>query len=227
MSDEGPRNRKERRKAAKETGKPIAAPISEPKLKMAQPDRSGPKSKTLLDLYEEKKSLLEHGQPFDTKPNDSLAMDEGGNILEAGLGDDEPIGPVGNAVFWSVSLAMFHFTLDVLVYNQYRQEIEWWPISQRTFTILPVLFLLVLMTRSETASRFSTARQIMFLSIAIGAGCYTIHVTNRFGYYAVMKQTPPLGTLWLWSVIEMKLAFAAASLVIDVGYLWWKGYSVF
>lgn len=227
MSEEGPRNRKERRKAAKESGKVMEPPTSEPKIRMAQPDRSGPKSKTLMDLYEEKKSLLEHGQPFDKKYEDGLVRDESGNILEAGLGDDEPIGPMGNATFWSVSLAMVHFTLDVLVYNQYRQEMEWWPIFQRTFTILPVLFLLVLTMQSETASRFPMAKQFLFLGIAIVAGCYTIHVSNVYGYYNVMKQTPPLGTLWLWSVIEMKLAFAAASVVIDVGFLWLGGYSAF
>ena len=227
MSEDGPRNRKERRKAAKDSGKAVAPPTSEPKIKLAQPDRSGPQSKTLMDLYEEKKSLLEHGQPFDSKYEDGRARDEGGNILEAGLGDDEPIGPIGNAVFLSVCLTMVHFTLDVLVHNQYRQETEWRSIWLRTFTIFPVLFLLVFTMQSETASRFPMAKQFGFLGIAVAAGCYTIHVSNVYGYYNVMKQTPPLGTLWLWSVIEMKLAFAAASVVLDLGFLWWGGYSAF
>ena len=227
MGEEEPRNRKERRQAARKSGKAVEPATSTPNIKMAQPDRSGPKSKTLLDLYEEKKSLLEHGQPFDSKYEDGLARDEGGNILEAGLGDGEPIGPVGNAIFWSISLAMIHFTLDVLVYNQYRQDLEWWPIFQRTFTILPILFLLMVTMQSKTASSFPTARQVLFLAIAIGAGCYTIHVANRYGYYAVMKQTPPLGTLWIWSVVEMRLTFAALSVVVDLGFLWWKGYSAF
>lgn len=226
MSDEGPRNRRERRAAAKGSGKPLLPPSSQPKFRMAQPDRSKPKGATLLDLYEEKKSLLDHGQPFDPVYQDGQVRDEGGNILEAGLGDGEPIGPAGNAFFWSVCLTMLHFTLDVLVYNQYRQDIEWKEIVQRTFTVLPVLFVLVYMMRSQFASRFATAKQILFLTFAVGTGCYTIHVTNRYDYFAVMKQAPPLGTLWVWSVIEMDLWFAAASIVVDVGYLWWKGYSI-
>ena len=227
MSQEAPRNRKERRKAAKEYGKPIEPPTSTPKFNLQQPDRSGPKGKTLLDLYDEKKGLLEKGQPFDKKYEDGQVRDEGGNILEAGLGDGEPIGPVGNAVFWSVCYAMVHFTLDVLVYNQYRQEMEWRPIVQRTFLMLPVLFLLLLTMASETASRFPMARQILFLVLAVGSGCYTIHVTNRFGYFAVMKQAPPLGTLWIWSVVELRLAFAAASVAANLAFLWYKGYSAF
>ncbi|EMC98184.1 hypothetical protein BAUCODRAFT_23002 [Baudoinia panamericana UAMH 10762] len=227
MADNAPRNRRERRAAARETGKPVAAPTSAPKLKLAQPDRSKPKDKTLLDLYEEKKSLLEQGQPFDLKHEDGLIRDEGGNILEAGLGESEPIGPVGDAVFWSVSLSMLHFTLDVLVYNQYRQEIEWTPIFKRTLTILPVLFLLILMLRSETARKFPTVRQTFFLVASIVAGCYTIHVTNRYDYYAVMKQTPALGTLWIWSFIEMNLPFAGASVLADLAYMWYKGYTMY
>ncbi|KAK5731292.1 hypothetical protein LTR15_001231 [Elasticomyces elasticus] len=216
MSDnEGPRNRKERRAAARESGKPVASATSAPKLKLAQPDRSKPKGKTLLDVYDDKKSLLDQGQPFDPKYNDGLVRDEGGNILEAGLGDDELIGPLGQAVFWSAVLGMLHFTFDVLIYNQYRQEIEWRPIFTRTLTILPVLFLLVWMLRSEFAERFQMVKQVFYFATAVD------------GYYYVMKNTPPLGTLWIWSVIEMDVAFAAGSVASNVLYLLWKGYTIF
>ncbi len=226
MENEAPRNRKERRAAAKTSGKAMEPSTSLPKMKMTTPDyNSKPKSTTLMDLYEQKKALLDKGQPFDSKYEDGLARDEGGNILEAGLGDEEPIGPVGNAIFWTVSLTMVHFTLDVLVYNQYRQEIEWKEIWQRTFLIMPVLFLLLLTLKSEVALRFEMVRQIFFLVVAVGAGCYTIHVANAYGYYMVMKRCPPLGTLWVWAVIEMQLLFAAISVAVDVGYMWWKGYT--
>ena len=227
MTDENPKNRKERRAAARESGKPIAPPTSTPKFKLQQPDRSAPKSKTLMDLYEEKKALLEQGQPFDKKYEDGLVRDEGGNILEAGLGDGEPIGPVGNAIFWAFSLAIVHFTLDVLVFNQYRQEIEWGEIFQRSLIVLPALFLLLFTMASETASRFPLLKQIFFFAVGVGAGCYVIYAANKYSYYAVMKRAPPLGTLWIWSVIEMNLPFAAVSLVVNFGFLWYNGYSAF
>lgn len=227
MADEGPKNRKERRAAAKESGKPISPPTSTPKFKLQQPDRSGPKAKTLMDLYEEKKALLEQGQPFDKKHEDGLVRDEGGNILSVGLGPDDPIGPVGNAVFWAVCLSMVHFTLDVLVYNQYRQEIEWGEIWTHFFTVFPILFLLMFVLGSETANKFPMLKQIFFFGAGLTAGCYIIHVANRYGYYAVMRQAPPLGTLWIWSVIEMNLPFAAVSLLGNFAFLWWGGYEAF
>lgn len=227
MSDEAPRNRRERRAAARESGKPVEAPTKTPKLKLAQPDRSGPKGKTLLDVYEDKKSLLDQGKPFDDKYSDSVPRGESGNILDVGLGDNEPIGPVGEAVFWSVCLVMFHFTLDVLVYNQFAQEVIWPAVIKRTFTMLPILFLVVYMLRSELAKKFGIVRQIFFFVVGITAGCYLIHAGNKYQYFAVMKQAPPLGTLWVYAVIEMDLLFAAGSIVLNVAFLLYGGYSFF
>lgn len=229
MTEENtPRNRKERRQAARESGTPISAPTSAPKIKMAKPDRSKAQGKTMLDLYDERRSLLSQGQPFDPKYEDSKVRDEGGNILEAGLGgpDDEPIGPLGHAVFWSITLSMIHFTLDTLVYSQYAQEILWATIFKRTAIILPILFLVVWMLGTETANRFATLKQVVYCGISVVAGCYTIQITNVYDYLYVMKQAPPIGTLWIWSVIEMRLPYAAASVAVDLGYMWWMGYSV-
>lgn len=228
MSDEAPRNRKERRAAAKESGKPIEPPTKTPHLKLAQPDRSGPKGKTLLDVYEDKKSLLDQGQPFDTKYSDGIPRGESGNILDVGLGEnDEPIGLVGESVFWSVCLVMFHFTLDVLVYNQFAQEVVWSAVVKRTFTMLPILFLVVYILRSDLAKRLGIVRQIFFLVSGVVTGCYLIHAGNKYQYFAVMKQAPPLGTLWVYSVIEMDLWFAVGSVVLNVAFLFYGGYSFF
>jgi hypothetical protein len=227
--EERPRNRRERREAAKTSGNPVEPPTQSPNIKMEMPDWGKPKGKTLLDLYDEKKLLLDHGQPFDKKYEDGRVRDESGNILETGLGgpDDQPIGPIGQAVFWAVCLSMFHFTMDVLTFNQYRQEVQWKPIWSRTATILPILWLMIYITRIDTAKRFPVARQVFFFGVAVAAGCYTIYMGNNFDYYAVMKQAPPLGTLWVWSVIEMQLPYALASVALNVGYLLFMGYTVF
>lgn len=225
--NEKPRNRKERRAAAKGSGKPVEPPNTTPKIKLAQPDRSKPKGKTLLDIYEERKELLERGQPFDAKYEDFKPRGESGNILEAGLGDDEPIGPVGNAVFWAICLTMFHFMLDVLVYNQYAQEVIWSAIWKRSGTILPILFLVIYIMRSDLAMKFRTPRQLLFFAAAISAGCYLIHAGNKLDYFAVMKQAPPLGALWVYSVIELDLPYAAASVLVNIVFLLYYGYSMF
>lgn len=225
--EEKPKNRKERRAAAKQSGKPVEPPTKMPNIKLAHPEYGKPKEKTLLDLYEEKKDLLDKGRPFDNKYTDGLPRGESGNILEAGLGDGEPIGPVGDAIFWAVCLGMFHFTLDVLVYNQYAQDVIWPAIFKRSGTILPILFMVIYMVRSETAKKLGVVRQLLLFGMAVGSGCYLIHAGNVYSYFAVMKQAPPLGTLWVFSVIELDKWFGLASLVFNLGFLLWYGYTVF
>jgi hypothetical protein len=62
---------------------------------------------------------------------------------------------------------------------------------------------------------------------SIAAGCYLIHISNEFGYLAVMKQAPPLGCIWVWSVIELDLPWAVLSLTAAGTYLWHRGYSIY
>jgi hypothetical protein len=67
--------------------------------------------------------------------------------------------------------------------------------------------------------------QFLFFVASVTAGCYLIYISNTFGYYAVMKQAPPIGCLWIWSVIELDLVAAAASLLCCIGFLKLGGYA--
>lgn len=58
------------------------------------------------------------------------------------------------------------------------------------------------------------------------AGCYLIHITNKYSYIAVLKQAPPLGCLWVWSIIELNLGLAVASLAASGFFFWQGGYTV-
>ncbi|KAF2486383.1 hypothetical protein BDY17DRAFT_291399 [Neohortaea acidophila] len=191
---------------------------------LQQPDRSRRKGKTLLEIHEERKVLQRAvAQKLQSDP----VHDEDGTNVESIPDDEGEIGPIADATFWSIILATLHFTLDVLVYSQYRQEIEWTVITKRTITMIIPLFVLVLLLRSSIVRQFPLPRQIFFLIAGTISGCYVIYAANVYGYYAVMKQAPPLGTLWIWSVIEMDLPFAVASVAFDLGYVWFKQYSVY
>ncbi|KAI6784781.1 uncharacterized protein J7T54_007874 [Emericellopsis cladophorae] len=118
--------------------------------------------------------------------------------------DGQTLSPQAERVLetllWTLTLALLHLTFDVLVQHQYGTEVEWSSVSLRT-------------ARAWIAS--------------VVAGCYLIHISNEFGYLAVMKQAPPLGCIWVWSVIELDLPWAVLSLAVAGGYLWYGGYSVY
>lgn len=92
------------------------------KVKLKQPDRSGPdpSQETLLDMAQ-KRGLLDIPQ---------------GNVKgqpgSAGADEEPLIGRLGESMLWSSSLTMVHFTLDVLVAHQYAIEISWSDIIKRT-----------------------------------------------------------------------------------------------
>ena len=201
----------------------------EPKIKLQQPDRSGPdpSHQTLLDIAEQRGLL------------DDLATNKG----EVGSPDEEAlVGRAGDAILWSTSLTMVHFTLDVVVANQYAVDIEWPKMFSRTLQSFPSQSILIhsaLVCVSHKCSvifflfyifhphqeplpflprLFSTRiqpllHQLLFFFGAVFAGSYLIHITNVHGYYAIMKEAPPIGTLWIWCMVELSLLWALVSLV--------------
>jgi hypothetical protein len=69
-------------------------------------------------------------------------------------------------------------------------------------------------------------RQAIFFVASTCAGCYLIHISNKYGYLAVMKQAPPVGCLWIWAVVELDLPWAVLSLVGASAFFWQGGYSI-
>lgn len=70
------------------------------------------------------------------------------------------------------------------------------------------------------------ARQTTFFSISLVAGCYLIYITSEYSYLAVLKQAPPVGALWVWSVIELNLGLAVLTLAGSGLFFWQGGYSI-
>ena len=147
--------------------------------------------------------------------------------------DKEPVSlqPLLESIFYALCLSMLHFTLDVLVYSQYRQSVEWKPIIVRTVKALPLLTVIVYAFNAEhgliSETRLGVVRQTMFMLAAVAAGCYMVHSVHNDGYFAVMKQVPPIGTLWIWSVVEMRIGWAVTSLAGVGAYMWRFGYSFY
>ena len=233
-----PRNRRERRAAAKADGTLHSTKSTStdhlttrlPQISYATPDFDKPRdpnTKTLYEIAAERQAELEK-EGFYDKYNDKYAHGENaGDHQFWSSPEDEPIGPAGEATVWSISLAMFHFTLDVLVFHQYRQTIEWREIIVRMFSILPALWVLIYFLHIRRVMAWRWTRQCVFFAASVGAGAHLIKSGNRYGYYAVMKTAPPVGTIWVWSVVEMELVPAVAHMLAVGGYMWWNGFGNF
>lgn len=213
-------NRKERR--AKEANKTTPHPLDpsteldEESVKniLKHPDRAGPKGKTLFELADERQRELDAAKPKS-------------RIVAAQEALNEPVGAAGDAILYAISMTALHFTLDVIVYNQYREAILWDDIFKRAATAAPIFAILVYLTHVDFSTRFPVLRNLTFLLGSVAAGCYVVYSANKYGYFYVMKAAPPVGTLWIWSVIEMNLPYAAANVVAVVAYIWWNKFDYF
>ncbi|GAB1320878.1 hypothetical protein MFIFM68171_11088 [Madurella fahalii] len=209
-------------------------------IKLKTPDRSGPTEKTLLQLAEER-GLFDQAQkrqdairtkaPRRPIPHPTENEDDGGADLPP------VIERVLETLLWAMSLAMLHFTLDVLVQHQFSVNRVVWPkVWMRAAQALLVFGVLIYALHPHPSSptllpglptRFQPLlRQAIFFASSLCAGCYLIYITNMFGYLAVMKQAPSLGCLWVWSVIELELPWAVLSLAGAWAFLWQNGYSI-
>ncbi|KAK0123696.1 hypothetical protein ONS95_008706 [Cadophora gregata] len=198
------------------------------KIPLSQPDRSGPSQATLLDIAEQRGLLKTYDGQADSSSLEGRAGEEA---------DTEAlVGRLGESVLWSISLTMLHFTLDVLISHQYGADsIVWQDIMWRALQAFPVIFLLMYFFHQHPTpspvipplapKALKITYQTLFFVGSVSAGCYLIYITNMHGYYAVMKQSPPLGCLWIWSVIELDLVPAVGSLLWCVVFLKWGGYN--
>lgn len=117
-------------------------------IKLRQPDRSAPSEKTLLDFAGER-NLFEQAARRERQLARERRRADGQDGGEDSSGDDSDedededegaatISPgaerVLESMLWTVSLAMLHFTFDVLVQHQYGTTISWHDVCVRGVT---------------------------------------------------------------------------------------------
>ncbi|KAG5941462.1 hypothetical protein E4U59_001756 [Claviceps monticola] len=224
---------------------------------LRQPDRTGPCEATLLEIADQRglfqqaakrerelsatksgKSTPDGGDVSDdnSKRNSNSAKNSKSNSDNDGPLISPRAERILDAALWTVTIAMVHFTLDVLVHNQYAREMEWSAMAIRTCRAWGVFLFLFYFLHPFTPNALFVPglpsrlqhplRQALFFATSVVAGCSLIHVTNTYGYLATMKQAPPLGCLWLWAVVELDLVWACVSLLVAVGFLRLGGYDL-
>ncbi|UNI17214.1 hypothetical protein JDV02_003582 [Purpureocillium takamizusanense] len=216
-------------------------------IKLRQPDRNAPTEKTLLDFASERNlfeqaARRERQLAREKQRSEGVAADDDDDDDSDADDDDEAatLSPGAErfleSMLWTVSLAMLHFTFDVLVQHQYGTHISWPDVCIRAGTAwLVFLFLFyflhphasnpVLVPGLPLRYQRPLGQAVFFIMSAL-SGCYLIYITNTYGYLATMKQAPTLGCLWLWAVMELDLVTAVLSLAIAGVFLWQGGYDI-
>ncbi|OJJ50996.1 hypothetical protein ASPZODRAFT_126980 [Penicilliopsis zonata CBS 506.65] len=172
--------------------------------------------------------------------------------------EEEAIPPFIDTLLLSFPLSALHLTLAYLAAHQYAQEIHLGALIHESVVIVfPLLTFLIHLAHGHIISfgkkninnnnnnnkkkkkderPLSTTllqltfppRTLLFLPLAIYLGARLIELTNDDPYYAVMKRAPAIGTMWVWSILEMSVggAFLGALAPLSWG-VWYKGYILF
>ncbi|KAJ9613776.1 uncharacterized protein PV06_10971 [Exophiala oligosperma] len=218
---------------------------------------AGANTKTLFEIAAERQAKLtgrSGGRPIDPKNIVQVKIGQDGQIQPdpntpsatflTTSDDDEDARsetPWLDTILLAMSLSAVHFTLDVLTVHQYAQELEFPPIFARTiFTAFPTLTVVIALfhgllfpkslgqaTPPSVQQGILRLRQVIYVLVANVAGCYLVALTNDKGYYAVMKDAPSVGTIWVWTVLELGLLGALAGVAGPAMYAWWNEYGIF
>ena len=203
--------------------------------------------KTLLQIVQERQDHpRSNGQSSATDTalrNPKLVTIKPGETVDhvlEGKEESSPISSMFDSLLLASSLSALHFTLETLTIHQYAQELRFPPIFMHAlFVAFPTLFLAIhllhgrmppfsrLRPSEETQQGLEVLRQLFLLVVANIAGCYLIQLTNDRGYYAVMKNAPSIGTIWVWSILELGLAGAVLGVLGPASYAWYYEYGIY
>ncbi|KAK5994523.1 hypothetical protein PT974_05001 [Cladobotryum mycophilum] len=208
--------------------------IADKSIKFKQPDRSAPTEKTLLQFADER-SLFEAAEEREKE-----LKKERGEASDSDEEDGDVLSPTTErfleAMLWTTTLAMLHFTFDVFVQNQYGTRVDWPLVGTNTVRAWIVFLIFFYPLHPHEANPIlipgipqkyqKWIRQAIFFVMSCLSGCYLIYVTNAKGYLYNMKRAPPLACLWLWAVVELDLAWAVLSLAVAAGFLIKNDYKI-
>jgi len=228
-------------KVSKDDDDDVDVPYARP------PENPKRNAKTLYELAAERQATLASG----TDTVDSLLTKD--NVVNVAIGPDgeirpldgstlpvqstsEDVSPRLDTLLLAVSLSALHFTLEALTVHQYAEQLIWkhvfWHTVLQAFPVLCLLIhfmhgnLVSIHMSKQVADAISGLKQLLFVAVANVSGCYLIYLTNDEGYMAVMKNAPSIGTIWVWSVIELGLVGALAGVAGPGAYAWYNGYGI-
>ncbi|KAJ1311061.1 hypothetical protein OPQ81_009565 [Rhizoctonia solani] len=139
---------------------------------------------------------------------------------------EEQLSPLADSILdtaiMAIPLSTLYIVLDLLVQQQYAQQPTLKEELGRVVTNVPILFILIHYTNKRKATPIA---QLMLFLTAVLAGPRMIWLVNKGSWLRVTRQAPPLGTIWVYTIIQLNLVPAVASLVIVFGlakFMGWK-----
>ncbi|KAJ7179240.1 hypothetical protein C8R46DRAFT_1211825 [Mycena filopes] len=129
-----------------------------------------------------------------------------------------------NALLLITPCSFLLVLMDILIYNQYGQEVNLKTVVDRMISGIPILSVFIFYTSRHKQDR--RVQRLLFL-IGTAAGSRMLFLLKRGSYLLNMQQVPPLITLWVYIVIQLDLSLAVLNLTTVGAFCWWKSLDLF
>jgi len=139
--------------------------------------------------------------------------------------DDDEENSIFDEIFSAILLIIpFSFLLimmEILVHQQYGQPTSLKNMFDRLLSGVPLLSLFIFYS-----NRYKSHRRMKFMLflLSLAAGPRLIYVVNKASWITNMKQSPPLATLWVYTIVQLDLGPAVLSLCLIGVWYWWSGF---
>ncbi|KAJ7667936.1 hypothetical protein DFH06DRAFT_233663 [Mycena polygramma] len=175
-------------------------------------------------------------------------INESGVLRKVGSPAEPNELPLGEEIFNSLLLitpcSFLLLLMEILIYNQYGQEVNLKTLVDRMVEGVPILSIFVFYSKQRqlrdsipdaytyvrfTATRYKRDQRLQLLLFLMGtaAGSRMLFLIKRGSYLANMRQCPPLVTLWVYIVVQLDLGLAVLNLAMVGAFCWWKELDLF
>ncbi|KAJ6539261.1 hypothetical protein B0H19DRAFT_1178078, partial [Mycena capillaripes] len=166
--------------------------------------------------------------PIDIPPEEQWRLINESGVLRKVDSPAESESPLGEEIFNALLLitpcSFLLLLMEILIYNQYGQEVNLKTLMDRMIEGVPILSIFIFYT-----SRYKRDQRVQLLLFLMGtaAGSRMLFLIKRGSYLANIRQCPPLVTLWVYIVIQLDLGLAVLNLAMVGTFSWWKGLDLF
>ncbi|KAH7105713.1 hypothetical protein BKA62DRAFT_690646 [Auriculariales sp. MPI-PUGE-AT-0066] len=133
--------------------------------------------------------------------------------------NDEDSTPALDATLLTTPFIFLYLLMDILIHQQYGQVPSFLEESGRMITAIPVLGFFIYQTNQYKATKWVQA--LLFILGAV-CGSRLVYILNKSSWLVVIRQSPPLATVWVYTIVQLRLGLAVVSLAAVYGFLWWK-----
>ncbi|WWC61979.1 uncharacterized protein I303_104566 [Kwoniella dejecticola CBS 10117] len=130
---------------------------------------------------------------------------------EDGDGGEEGDDEIFNTLIMAVPFTFLYLLLDILVHLQYNHRPGIEGLVKGSLTALPT---------NRYPNHWLTNPFLMFSSIF--SGCRLIWLVNKASWSVVTAQAPPMGTMWILTIVQLPLSRAVLVLGTVAAWIWWE-----